>query len=335
MKKLFISLIALFGLVAAFAQTVPNASFEEWTDATHPVGWNGTFSANIPIAYQGMTFNVVIDYHAANQSTTAHTGEKAVEVSPQTADALMGGFSVYSIDLPGVVQLGQFNTAAFQNIDVSNLSSMNFDIADYTYGGIACNQLPERVTAWVLFNSVQDSLRAAVVATRCYNGQRQVVAEGEYLYAGAITEYTQIEIPVTVKDGMHGIQPDTVNIIFSCGSQSVNPDSRLYIDDVELFTVEVNPEDTTQNEDTTAIFTIDNLPIFSVQPNPATDVLTVVPITGSEYALRLYDMNGKLVRELYGLQNETRLDVSNLNKGVYFLQVKQGSNVKSQKIIIK
>ena len=82
-------------------------------------------------------------------------------------------------------------------------------------------------------------------------------------------------------------------------------------------------------------FTIDNLPIFSVQPNPATDVLTVVPITGSEYSLRLYDMNGKLVRELYGLQNETRLDVSNLNKGVYFLQVKQGSNVKSQKVIIK
>ena len=65
------------------------------------------------------------------------------------------------------------------------------------------------------------------------------------------------------------------------------------------------------------------------------DVLTVMPITGSEYSLRLYDMNGKLVRELYGLQNETRLDVSNLNKGVYFLQVKQGSNVKSQKIIIK
>ena len=55
MKKLFLTLIALFGLSAAFAQTVPNASFEEWTDATHPVGWNGTFSANIPCKLKSFT----------------------------------------------------------------------------------------------------------------------------------------------------------------------------------------------------------------------------------------------------------------------------------------
>ena len=325
--------MAFFGLTAAFAQTVPNAGFEEWTDNTHPVGWNGTFSANIPINYSGMSLNVIIDYRAANQSTNAHSG---VEVVPQQASALLMGSPVYSLDLPGVVQLGQFNTAAFQNIDVSNLSSMNFNIADYTYGGIACDQLPDSVTAWVLYSTVQDSLRAAVIATRCYNGQRQVVAQGEFLHQGAITEYMPITIPVSVKPGMEGIQPDTVNIIFSAGSQSVDPDSRLYIDDVELFTSSVEPGDTTNpGGDSTAVFNIASLPVFSVQPNPATDVLTVIPLTNSEYSLRLFDMNGKLVRELNGLQNETRLSVSDLTKGVYFLQVKQGANVRTQKVVVK
>ena len=246
----------------------------------------------------------------------------------------MMGMSVYSIDLPGVVQLGQFNTAAFQNIDMNNVSSLNFDIADYTYGGIACDQLPERVTAWVLFNTNQDSLRAAVIATRWNNGQRQVVAQGEYIHQGSISEYTQIEIPCSVNNGMNGIQPDTVNIIFSSGSQTVSTDTRLYVDDVELYTTPVDPNDTINNPED-AIFSIDNLPVFSVQPNPATDVLTVVPLANSDYSLRLYDMNGKLVRELYGLQNETRIDVSELTKGVYFLQVKQGTNVKTQKVVIK
>ena len=338
MKKLFITLLAFFGLTTAFSQTLPNASFEEWTDNTHPVGWNGTFSANIPVTYMGFSLNVIIDYRAANQSTNAYTGDAAVELIPQTANAVMGTSTLYTLNLPGVVQLGEFNTAAFQNIDVSNMSSMNFDIADYVYGGLACDQLPERVTAWVLFNTVEDSLRAGVVATRYHNGQRQVVAQGEYFYQGAISEYTQIEIPVSVKEGMQGIQPDTVNIIFSCGSQSVDPDSRLIIDDVELYTTPVIPGgDTTDipGDDTTAIFSIDHLPIFNVQPNPATDVITVVPLANNEYAVRLYDMNGKLVRELYGLQNETRIDVSNLTKGVYFLQVKQGTNMRTQKVLIK
>ena len=333
MKKLFITLIAFFGLATAFAQTVPNASFEQWTDNTHPVGWNGSFSSNIPISYSGMSLNVIIDFHAANQSSNAHSGEKALEIVPQTAEATMMGMSVYSIDLPGVVQLGQFNTAAFQNIDMNNISSLNFDISDYTYGGIACDQLPERVTAWVLFNTNQDSLRAAIVATRWNNGQRQVVAQGEYIHQGSISEYTQIEIPCSVNNGMHGIQPDTVNIIFSSGSQTVSTDTRLYVDDVELYTTPVDPNDTINNPED-AIFSIDNLPVFSVQPNPATDVLTVVPLANSDYSLRLYDMNGKLVRELYNLQNETRIDVSELTKGVYFLQVKQGTNVKTQKVLI-
>lgn len=317
MKKLFISLLAFFGLTAAFAQTVPNAGFEEWTDNTHPVGWNAAFNHTFSVSVYGSSIDIPVDYNAAKQSTNVHSGSSSVEVIPQQINAM-----ITTIDVPGVIQLGQFNTAAMDNIDFSSFDFSSFDITQLVDGGIACNQLPVKATAWVLFSTAGDSLRAGVIATRWNNGERQVVAQGEYNYQGEITEYTKIEIPFTVKEGMEGVQPDTINIIFSNGSREIDIATRLYIDDVELVSA-------------TAIFGLSSLPVFSVQPNPATDVITVLPLDGSEYALRMYDTNGKLVRELYGLQNETRLDVSTLTEGVYFLQVKQGSNVKSQKVIIK
>ncbi len=340
MKKLFISLIAFFGFAVAFAQTtVPNAGFEDWTDNTHPANWNSTFNTTVTLSFG----TAVIDYHSANKSTDAHSGESALEIRPQQAD-LTTAFGNMQYPLPGVVQLGEFNTSALQNIDMSNFNMSNLDISQYATGGIACNQLPDSVTAWVKFLTASDSLRTGVIATRWYNNQRQVVAQGEYLYKGAVSEYTKITIPSIVKAGMEGIQPDTVNIIFCCGSMTVDTASRLYVDDVELFTSVVEPDDTTDipggdttdipGGDTTAIFNLSTMPVFSVQPNPATDVITVVPMVNSEYAIRLYDLNGRMVRELHGLQNETRLNVSDLNKGVYFLQVKQGANVKTQKVLI-
>ena len=329
MKKIFTILVAFFGLATAFAQTVPNAGFEEWTDETHPVGWNGTFSANIPIQYSQTNFNVIVDYRAAHQSTIAHSGEKAMELVPQTADVLMGTTVVYQPTLPGVVQLGQFNTAALQNIDISNLTSMNFNIADYTYGGIACNQLPDSVTAWVKYVTESDSLRAAVIATRWNNGQRQVVAEGAFLHQGAISEYSQITIPVSVKAGMTGIQPDTVNIIFSAGSQSVDPDSRLYIDDVALFTSPVEP-----GGDTTAIFEIANLPIFSVMPNPATDQVTVIS-SFTINRIEVYTVAGTLV-ETIGLKANTGvIDTSRWPKGAYILRVRTSHGDTAKRLVVQ
>lgn len=318
MKKLFITLLAFFGLTAAFAQTVPNAGFEEWTDDTHPVGWNASFNETFSVNVFGMDLDIPIDYAAASKSTNAHSGSMAVKIVPQQINAM----NVYTVDAPGVMQLGQFNTTSMQSIDFSSFNFDDFDITEFVDGGIACNQLPLKATAWVMYTTVQDSLRAGVVATRWNNGSRQTVAQGEYIHQGAIDEYTQIEIPFTVCAGMEGMQPDTINIIFSNGSREVDPATCLYVDDVELVA------------DNSSIFSLSNLPVFSVQPNPATEAITVIPLSNSEYALRMYDTNGKLVRELYGLQNETRLDVSTFTKGVYFLQVKQGENVRTQKVVI-
>lgn len=318
MKKLFISLIAFLGLTVAFAQvTVPNAGFEEWTDNTHPAGWTAAFSHTFSIDLYGMPLEIPVDYNAANQSTDAHSGSYAIEVVPQQINAVLT-----TIDVPGVIQLGQFNTTALQEIDFMSFDFANLDITEFVDGGIACNELPLKATAWVKYTTTSDTLRVGVVATRWNNGTRQTVAQGEYRHPGALTEYTQIEVPFTVCGGMEGIQPDTINIIFSNSGREVDANTRLYVDDVELVAA-------------SGIYDLSSLPVFNVQPNPATEVVTVIPMENSEYALRMYDTNGKLVRELYNLQGETRMDVSTFTKGIYFLQVKQGDNVKTQKVVVK
>ncbi len=319
MKKFFTLLCTLLAAQILYGQTITNAGFEEWTDNTHAVGWNSSFEASFTYSYMGIPLPITIDFNAVQKFTDAvHGGNFAVEVIPQQASVLTSSFN-----LPGIVQLGQFNTDSLGTMDFSTIDIDNFDFTQFIYGGIACGQLPTKATAWVMYAPVDgDTLLAGVIATRWNNGQREIVAQGEYTNNNPIDQYTQIEIPFTVKPGMEGVNPDTVNIIFCTSRRSTNENTRLYIDDVELVM------------GGTGIFEVGNLPIFNVQPNPATDFIVVTPISDEPYAVRMYDLNGKLVWAENGLAGSTRFPVSEMAKGTYLLQVKQGANVRTQKVIL-
>lgn len=323
MKKIFTTLFAVLAMTFAFAQVVPNGGLEEWTDTHTPVGWNATFDANIPVDYNGMSLNVVIAYQAATRNATAHSGDYAAQISTQSAQAQMMGMTLYNINLPGIMQLGQFNVEGFSTLDVGEMTNPeNLDMTQYLYGGIACSQVPSKVTAWVAYTTTEDTLTAGVVLTRWNNGQREVVAEGRYEYDQEIENYTQIEIPVTYKDGMEGVTPDTLNIIFANSGGSTNENTLLSVDDVAIEMGE-------------NIFEVSTLPLFSVRPNPATEMVILTPFTNESYSVRMYDNSGRLVWSADNLQGETQLNVSEFTKGVYFLQMKQGNNVKSEKVIVK
>lgn len=339
MKKIFTLFSALLLSAALVGQTVPNNDFENWTDEHTAVNWNSSF----PLTVEGMSLTIVMDYNSVTQSTQAHTGSYAAQIQSQEASAQMYSFPPYSIPIPGIMQLGQFDTQAlssidFENLDLSNMDMSSLDLTQYVYGGIAFNQVPEKVTAWVTYVSgdqaAPDTMRAGVLLTRWNNGQREVVAQGDFIGNGDYTSYTQIEIPVAVKEGMEGVTPDTMNIIFSNSGSTVNAATLLTVDDVEV----VMAGDTTVDPvdpDTTAIFDIATLPVFSVRPNPASEWIAITPAVNADYAARLYDVNGKLVWEGYHLQGVARIDVSGFTKGVYFLQVKQNGQVRSDKIVVR
>ena len=323
MKKIFTTLFAVLAVTFAFAQTIPNASFEEWTDTHTPAGWNASFNANIPVDYMGFSLDVVINFQAATRNANAHTGTYAAQLSTQTANAQMMGSTLYSIHIPGLMHLGEFNVAAFSTLDVGEMTNPDaIDWSQYLTGGIACNQVPEKVTAWIAYSPVNDTLNVKVLLTRWNNGQREVVAEGNYTNDQAMEDYTQIEVPVTYKDGMEGVTPDTMNIIFANASGDPDESTLLTVDDVAISAGD-------------NIYEVSTLPLFSVRPNPATEVMILTPFTDESYAARMYDNSGKLVWAAENLQGETQLNVSEFTKGVYFLQLKQGNNVKSEKVIVK
>ncbi len=69
---------------------------------------------------------------------------------------------------------------------------------------------------------------------------------------------------------------------------------------------------------------------FSAFPNPCDDILTITSINSEE--LLLLDINGKIIRRLYINAGVGKLNLSNLEKAVYFLVSKNGAY--QQKIIV-
>jgi hypothetical protein len=73
----------------------------------------------------------------------------------------------------------------------------------------------------------------------------------------------------------------------------------------------------------------------SVYPNPATSHIVIESPEVTVDLVRMYNINGQLARETRGsINGHTRLDVQDLNKGLYLLQIIAGNQVYSSKLLI-
>lgn len=72
---------------------------------------------------------------------------------------------------------------------------------------------------------------------------------------------------------------------------------------------------------------------INIYPIPATDELTIENTTHQDFALQLFDINGKLVKAEQLLNYKNNLDVSSLNSGVYILKLSNKSGVYTKRII--
>ncbi|MCG0016112.1 T9SS type A sorting domain-containing protein [Winogradskyella immobilis] len=73
---------------------------------------------------------------------------------------------------------------------------------------------------------------------------------------------------------------------------------------------------------------------LSIYPNPADDFITVESNNIEISSINIYDVLGKNVLSQKELTNN-RVDVSDLNEGVYFMKIDAGNTSATQKIIIK
>ncbi|MEY8870301.1 T9SS type A sorting domain-containing protein [Meridianimaribacter flavus] len=72
---------------------------------------------------------------------------------------------------------------------------------------------------------------------------------------------------------------------------------------------------------------------INIYPIPATDELTIENTTQQDFALQLFDINGKLIKAEQLLNYRNNLDVSSLNSGVYILKLSNKSGVYTKRII--
>jgi hypothetical protein len=72
---------------------------------------------------------------------------------------------------------------------------------------------------------------------------------------------------------------------------------------------------------------------FNIYPNPVQDLLQIDVLIDEEYAINVYDLNGRLVQWSESLLGNQILDVTELKKGVYILENSKGESALTQRLV--
>ena len=79
---------------------------------------------------------------------------------------------------------------------------------------------------------------------------------------------------------------------------------------------------------------INNIINTKLYPNPAKDVITVFT-DDIDVELNIYDLNGKIVKTVAGINNENKISISDLSNGIYLIEIKSKDFTERQKIVIQ
>ncbi|MBL1279344.1 MAG: T9SS type A sorting domain-containing protein [Fluviicola sp.] len=119
------------------------------------------------------------------------------------------------------------------------------------------------------------------------------------LYAYRLEQYVQIKI-VNVTDG----------------------GNRLYIDNINIGEFNASLSEKENN-------------LFTVYPNPATNLINVSFKDQSNKVVRLYNTTGQVLQTVY-VKNEAEsiIDVTEFSQGIFYIEVEQNGTVRTEKVII-
>ena len=73
--------------------------------------------------------------------------------------------------------------------------------------------------------------------------------------------------------------------------------------------------------------------LFNVYPNPAKSVINISSTSNEVFGVLVYDLLGKQVLRAENIKSQ--LNISSLNPGLYILNMTQGSNSSTQKLLVK
>lgn len=74
---------------------------------------------------------------------------------------------------------------------------------------------------------------------------------------------------------------------------------------------------------------------FNIYPNPATSMINIESSLNGEAQVSIFDMTGRCVKQTVVEMSNASINIEGLNKGVYFISVKQDSNYNIQKLVVE
>jgi len=300
MKKLFTLIIVSFVATSMFAQQPLNPSFETWAAAATgelPDSWDGT-NLDLSLATSECVFK---------DDTDPQEGTYSARLVTDIVNILGN-----DVVVPGIITLGTIT------VDLSAPTPLVIS------GGMPYTERPDQFTGWYKYSPMNSD--TAVIGIAFYNGT-DTICEDSLLITDTKTTWTQFTINLNYTES---ITPDTINIIFS-SSHSQNEDfdgSVFSIDNLEFVggTLSV-PQNLFNNK------------AFSISPNPANTFVNInVPNANNNVKIVLHNTVGQVVySNTFNNVNEVkeRIDISEYNSGIYFVEIINGNKSSIEKLIIK
>ncbi|MBU8892720.1 MAG: PCMD domain-containing protein [Bacteroidales bacterium] len=296
LKYIFL-IIFLFYTLFSFSQNLPNYDFEEWEESksfNNPIDW-GTSNYSVWGIYN---FNTVIqeelDTYSGNSSIKLETIEKNIA----------GEY----VKIAGVITLGIFDV---------NLSTRKAEIK----GGIPFTNRPSILSGYYKYStSGLDSCIMSIFLTKHNTStkNRDTLGIGVFT-SNKQDEWSIFEAPVKYSSTE---TPDSMNIIILSSDTSIfDTGSTLFLDKLFIDASLSVPEKLL-------------IPEIYVFPNPATDYFKINCPNISFCKYSIIDVTGKILISSKYHATEELINISNLNPGLYFIQVTIQNNIPVTKSII-
>lgn len=216
----------------------------------------------------------------------------------KTTDAQNGTYAAFL----KAVFVGQGNVpGAISNALDANLNATN---------GVPYTDMPDSLTGWVKYTATAGD-QGYVYVSFTKNGN--MVAEGSFLLDADINTYEKFNIPFTFTD-----QPDSMAITIYSGDETT---SELTIDNLMFGGNQVGLDEVASIQ-------------ASIYPNPTADFVTVSS-TSKLDKIQVLDLNGSVVKEMTPNSVISFINLSDLNAGVYMIQLVAGEAKTVSRVVKK
>ncbi len=301
MKKLFTTILSICAISSLFAQTIPNASFENWTkigNYYNPDQWatlnDYTAPANLFTCYRT----------TQNPNPPTNGGSAYVSLSTRLIAGQM---------LPGLAFSGMIDSFTYDAI-----------------AGFACKSAPAKLTGKSMYYISDPSDYAFVsVLLKKYNSttkDNDTIAYGIKKFEGSALTWTDFSFDINYRSNQ---LPDTCMIILSSSGDTPKALSSMHIDLLAFSGTHIG---ISENE---------NVKSFNVYPNPTKDKINLdINLKSSSLLnINILDIQGKIIKSSESLMNigdnKVTFDLSDVQKGIYFIKLFSDGSSVTQKMIIE